>query len=109
MLSSCAGVAALELGLWVPDPFLSLGNWLVSMHAKTDFLGEARKVFDAMLIQRNTIKSYLAAYQCRDGSVRHYGCMQDYVTSLVFSSRTATPTTCSTPAGLTSGRAWSTS
>ncbi|KAE8809523.1 pentatricopeptide repeat-containing protein [Hordeum vulgare] len=50
-LSSCAGATALELGRSVHaaavrlalDPFLSVGNSLVSMYAKTGSLGEAKR------------------------------------------------------------------
>ncbi|XP_044977979.1 pentatricopeptide repeat-containing protein At2g03880, mitochondrial-like [Hordeum vulgare subsp. vulgare] len=59
-LSSCAGATALELGRSVHaaavrlalDPFLSVGNSLVSMYAKTGSLGEAKKVFDATRVDR---------------------------------------------------------
>ncbi|XP_073000205.1 pentatricopeptide repeat-containing protein At3g12770-like [Typha latifolia] len=56
VLSSCAGSTALELGRQIHsaavrlgfDSFLSVGNSLVSMYAKTGSIDEARTAFDGM-------------------------------------------------------------
>uniref|UniRef100_A0ACD5XBJ3 Uncharacterized protein n=1 Tax=Avena sativa TaxID=4498 RepID=A0ACD5XBJ3_AVESA len=98
-LSSCAGATALELGRSVHAtavrlalyPFLSVGNSLVSMYAKTGSLGEAWKVFDAMRIRRDPITwTALIVGYAQNGrgkeSLEVYaemvrsGCRPDYVT-----------------------------
>ncbi|XP_051227555.1 pentatricopeptide repeat-containing protein At2g03880, mitochondrial-like [Lolium perenne] len=98
-LSSCAGATAIELGVSVHatavrlalDPFLSVGNSLVSMYAKTGSLGEAKKVFDAMRVRRDPITwTALIVGYAQNGrgkeSLEVYadmvrsGCRPDYVT-----------------------------
>ncbi|KAM3353315.1 hypothetical protein ACQJBY_024465 [Aegilops geniculata] len=98
-LSSCAGATALELGRSVHaaavrlalDPFLSVGNSLVSMYAKTGSLGEAKRVFDAMRVRCDPITwTALIVGYAQNGRGRESleiysdmvqsGCRPDYVT-----------------------------
>ncbi|RLN03767.1 pentatricopeptide repeat-containing protein [Panicum miliaceum] len=97
-LSSCAGSTMLDMGRSVHaaavrrglEPFLSVGNSLVSMYAKTGALRDARAVFDAMPA-RCTITSTALIVGCAQNgrgrqSLEIYadmvrsGCRPDYVT-----------------------------
>ncbi|XP_062207692.1 pentatricopeptide repeat-containing protein At2g03880, mitochondrial-like [Phragmites australis] len=98
VLSSCAGSTMLELGRSVHaaavqlgfEPFLSVGNSLVSMYAKTGSLRDARMVFDAMRARCTiTWTALIVGYAqngCGKQSLEIYtdmvrsGCRPDYVT-----------------------------
>ncbi|KQK10935.1 pentatricopeptide repeat-containing protein At2g03880, mitochondrial [Brachypodium distachyon] len=97
-LSSCAGSTTLELGQSVHatavrlglEPFLSVGNSLVSMYAKTGSLREARKVFDATRLRCPVTWTALIVGYAQNGrgeeslqvyaEMVHSGCRPDYVT-----------------------------
>lgn len=98
VLSSCAGSTALELGRSVHaaavrsghEPFLSVGNSLVSMYAKTGSLRDARTVFDAMRSRCAITWTALIVGYAQNGRGRESlavyadmarsGCRPDYVT-----------------------------
>ncbi|KAG8078696.1 hypothetical protein GUJ93_ZPchr0007g4969 [Zizania palustris] len=98
VLSSCAGSTALEMGRSVHsaavqsghEPFLSVGNSLVSMYAKTGSLRDARTVFDVMRTRCAITWTALIVGYAQNGrgseSLAVYaemirsGCRPDYVT-----------------------------
>ncbi|RCV28457.1 hypothetical protein SEVIR_5G411200v4 [Setaria viridis] len=98
VLSSCAGSTMLELGRSVHAaavrlgflPFLSVGNSLVSMYAKTGALRDARTVFDAMRARCTITWTALIVGYAQNGRGRQSleiytdmvrsGCRPDYVT-----------------------------
>ncbi|CAN6250518.1 unnamed protein product [Urochloa humidicola] len=98
VLSSCAGSTMLELGRSVHaatvrlglEPFLSVGNSLVSMYAKTGALRDAQTVFDAACARCTITWTALIVGYAQNGRGRQSldiytdmlrsGCRPDYVT-----------------------------
>nr|CAB3475026.1 unnamed protein product [Digitaria exilis] len=98
VLSSCAGSTMLDLGRSVHaaaarrgfEPFLSVGNSLVSMYAKTGALRDARTVFDAMPARCTITWTAMIVGHAQNGRGRQSldiytdmvrsGCRPDYVT-----------------------------
>ncbi|KAF8664045.1 hypothetical protein HU200_054952 [Digitaria exilis] len=95
---SCAGSTMLDLGRSVHaaaarrgfEPFLSVGNSLVSMYAKTGALRDARTVFDAMPARCTITWTAMIVGHAQNGRGRQSldiytdmvrsGCRPDYVT-----------------------------
>ncbi|KAG2593427.1 pentatricopeptide repeat-containing protein At2g03880, mitochondrial-like [Panicum virgatum] len=98
VVSSCAGSTMLDMGRSVHaaavqrgfEPFLSVGNSLVSMYAKTGALRDARAVFDAMPARCTITWTALIVGCAQNGRGRQSleiyadmvrsGCRPDYVT-----------------------------